>query len=422
MATPSSSNKGTVGIIGAGIVGINCALALQNRGFDVTLIDREKPGEGCSKGNAGHFATEQVFPLAEFSVLWQLPKMMIDPLGPVAISPAYFPKAIPWFLRFIANMFASNRTKNTKALRGLNELAIDAYRPILAQANAEYLFVEQGSLLVFESTPVEQVKAHMAVYQSEGVSTKLLNRKELIALEPNLADGIQYGIFFDEVAHTVNPLELSQKLAEHAQNIGVKVVQQEVTGIEHFDNKVTVSTDQGVTSFDQIIVATGAWSEGLLNTLGYKLPIEGERGYSLDMPEHTANQLTRPVASAERRFIITPMKQGLRLAGTVEFAGLKRKANMKRAEMLYKNAQHIVKDMPNRDEVKNEGWLGFRPSLPDSLPVIGRAPQHNNIVFALGHQHLGLTLGAITGKIVGQIFDNEQTDVDVRLFCISRFN
>ena len=144
--------KGNIAVLGAGIIGINCAISLQERGYQVTLIDKQAPGEGCSKGNAGHFATEQVFPLAEFSVLWQLPKMLLDPLGPVAISPKYMLKAIPWFVRFIGNMLASKRTKNTKILRELNEKALDCYRTLLPKANAEHLFINKGSLLVFENT------------------------------------------------------------------------------------------------------------------------------------------------------------------------------------------------------------------------------------------------------------------------------
>jgi D-amino-acid dehydrogenase len=179
-------------------------------------------------------------------------------------------------------------------------------------------------------------------------------------------------------------------------------------------------------SFDQVVIATGAWSTSLLKQLNYKLPIEPERGYSLDLPEDVEQpRLNRPVASAERKFIMTPMAHGLRLSGTVEFAGLTQKANMQRADMLYQHAEKMLENItPFSKENANDEqrWLGFRPSLPDSLPVIGKAPKHSNITLALGHQHLGLTLGAITGKLIGQIIDNQDTDIDIEPFCVSRFN
>lgn len=422
MTMNNNHHKKHIGVIGAGIIGINCAVELQSRGYQVTLIDKGGIGEGCSKGNAGHFATEQVFPLAEFSLLWQLPKMLLDPLGPVALSPKYFPKALPWFIKFITNMLSTKRTKNMNALKALNKHAIDYYRPLLKQANAEHLLIDNGSLLVFENTPVDKIERCLEMYLSQGVPVKLLGRQQTLELEPNLHQNIQYALHFTDVAHTVNPLTLSQMLAQYGEQLGCTYQQNEVVDIIQDNNKVTVATTNGSLVFDQIIIATGAWSEKLMSQLGYKLPMEAERGYSLDMPSDTIHMLNRPVASAERKFIITPMSHGLRLAGTAEFAGLHQKPNEKRAAMLHKNAQFILKNVSPLEQNQHNSWLGCRPSLPDSLPVIGKAPNHNLITVALGHQHLGLTLGAITGKLVGQIVDNEQTDIDISPFCLSRFN
>ncbi|GLX79531.1 amino acid dehydrogenase [Thalassotalea insulae] len=421
MQTQDQDNK-HIAVIGAGIVGINCAIALQSQGYQVTLLDKEGIGLGCSKGNAGHFATEQVFPLAEAGLLLQLPKMLLDPLGPVALSPKHFPKALPWFIRFIANMFSAKRVKNTAALKSLNEQAINYYKPLLKAANAEHLLTENGSLLVFEHTPIHDIEAIQQSYLSQGVKVELLDREQTFALEPKLNSNIQHALYFTEVAHTISPLDLSQTLADYAIQLGCRFQQFEVCSISHQPDGVTLKNNEQQLHFDQVIIATGAWSESLLKQLGYKLPIEGERGYSLDLSEQTIGQLTRPVASAERRFIITPMSHGLRLAGTVEFAGLKQKANMKRALMLHKNASYILSDLPALGQQSHQGWLGFRPSLPDSLPVIGKAPKHKNINLALGHQHLGLTLGAITGKLIAQVVAEQPTDIDIQPFCLSRFN
>jgi D-amino-acid dehydrogenase len=432
----NNNNKGKkVAVLGAGIIGINCALELQSLGFQVSLIDKTGIGEGCSKRNAGHFATEQVFPLAETSLLWQLPKLLLDPLGPMALSPSYFPKALPWFFKFMTNMLISKRAKNTQALTAINKHAIEYYKPTLRAANAEHLLTSKGSLLVFESQNRKDAEKVFNRYKSAGIAVKLLDRAQTLLLEPNLSHCINYSLYFTGVAHTANPHELCHVLASQALKLGAQFVQAEVSQIistksgvkiEYLPSKSMSKTSANKQQeFDQVVVATGAWSKPLLAQLGYKLPIEAERGYSLDLPYSPQSQLTRPVASAERKFIITPMTHGLRLAGTVEFAGLTKMPEMKRANTLYKNAQYLLDDIPTFSEQSAEPeqrWMGFRPSLPDSLPVIGQAPKHSNIFLALGHQHLGLTLGAITSKLIGQVMTGQKTDIDISPFTISRFN
>ena len=179
----STKESKTIAVIGAGIVGVNCALALQRLGYQVTLLDKEGIGSGCSKGNAGHFATEQVFPLADPSLLLQLPKMLLDPLGPVALSPTHFLKAIPWFMQFFNNMRAQQRRKNSAALSTLNKRAIEYYKPLLAAANAEHLLLCNGSLLVFENSSFDKVKKIHQQYQQAGIKVQLLNKNEVLALE-----------------------------------------------------------------------------------------------------------------------------------------------------------------------------------------------------------------------------------------------
>lgn len=425
-------HKKNIAVIGAGIVGVNCALALQSLGFNVTLIDKDEVAAGCSQGNAGHFATEQVFPLAEKSLLWQLPKLLLDPLGPMALSPRYFPKALPWFLRFIANMPTKIRNKNGDAIKSLNRSAIEYYLPLLEEAQADHLLIRQGSLLVYEKTSLAEIKKQWQHYADAGIPVKLLDSKELFVLEPNLSKNISHALFFTDVAHTSNPADVCHALAQLSFDKGAVFKKFTLNEITVNNDEIVISDGSQSLAFDQVVVATGAWSKKLLAQLDYKLPLEVERGYSLDLPKSSEGgiqneqaSLNRPVASAERRFIMTPMKHGLRLSGTVEFAGLQQKPNFKRADMLYQHAKSIVTDIANFDEKtaeEKQRWLGFRPSLPDSLPVICKAPKHDNIFFALGHQHLGLTQGAITGKLISQIVEGVKTDIDISPFCISRFN
>ncbi len=420
------NSERNIAVIGAGIIGINCALELQSLGFQVTLIDKAGIGEGCSKANAGHFATEQVFPLAEPNLLWQFPKLLLDPLGPVSLSASYFPKALPWFGQFIINMVASKRAKNSSALTALNKNAINYYKPLLKEVKAENLLTLKGSLLVFENSSNKTIERQYMRYKNAGVKVILLDRQQTLLLEPNLSKTICASIYFTDVGHSINPLEICTKLAALAFQKGCLFHQDEVLHISHSKIGTSLTTTKNTLQFDQVVIATGAWSKKLIEPLGYKLPIEAERGYSLDLPPcKTESQLSRPVASAERKFIITPMAHGLRLAGTVEYAGLNKGPNMKRADMLFKNAQHVLTKLPEYDPENakhSQKWMGHRPSMPDSLPVIGQAPKHENIYFSLGHQHLGLTQGAITGKIIGQLICKQKTEIDISPFCISRFN
>jgi glycine/D-amino acid oxidase-like deaminating enzyme len=416
----NTTKKQSVAVIGAGIIGINCALELQSQGFQVTLLDKNAVGGGCSKGNAGHFATEQVFPLAEVSLLWQLPKLLLDRLGPVVISPRYFTRALPWFMRFIKNMTATNRYKNTQALKRLNQYALEQYKVLLKETHGQHLLTLNGSLLVFETSSLKQVEKQFNHYRQAGVAVKLLDRQQTLSLEPNLADSIQYALYFTEVGHSLDPFALCTYLAALSLRKGATYQKFAVKRIDMLDQQVCLSDGETRLKFDQVVIATGAWSKNLLAQLGYKLPIEAERGYSLTLNKSTQGLLSRPVASAERRFIMTPMAQGLRLAGTVEFAGLEQKANMKRADILYQGAKKVLADISDLEPA--ERWMGCRPSLPDSLPVIGQAPQHKQIYLALGHQHLGLTHGAITGKLIGQLMTQQKTTIDLSPFCLSRFN
>jgi D-amino-acid dehydrogenase len=418
-----NNKQQTVAVIGAGIIGINCALELQSLGYQVTLLDKEGIGLGCSKANAGHFATEQVFPLAEFSLLWQMPKLLFDPLGPVALSAKHFIKAIPWFMQFFNNMRPTLRNKNKKALQALNKNAIHHYTALLKAAEAEHLISLDGSLLVFETNDRTKVELMYQHYLAAGIAVKLLDKRQTLELEPNLSNNINYSLYFTDVAHTIDPLALSKTLAEFAMCKGMTFQQTAVTSVTQTQSGVTVEIDEQHLHVDHCVIACGAWSKKLLNGLNYHLPIEAERGYSLSLPTSAAASalLSRPVASAERRFIMTPMGKTLRLAGTVEYAGLNAPANYKRAEMLKGNAAYILKRLPENEE-KQEAWMGCRPSLPDSLPVICQAPNHDKIFFALGHQHLGLTQGAITGKLIGQLVTGHSPEINIDPFCISRFN
>ena len=415
-----TENNKDIAIVGAGIVGICSALYLQKAGFTVTLYDKAGVGQGASKGNAGHFATEQVFPLADASLLPQLPKMMLDPLGPFRIKFSYLFKALPWFFRFVLNMFPSKFNSNKKALQALNKYAIEAYLPLINAAGNEQLFTRKGSLLISEQKDCRDLKKVYQSFKQHGIAAEFLEQKQLKTIEPNLSEDVQYGIYFTEVGHTVDPEKLCTTLFNLFEQQGGAFKQLPVDSIEHNANSVNIISGSDKLTHDNILIATGAWSKPLAKQLGYSVPLDTERGYHLMVPKLT-NALSIPVASLERKFIMTPMEQGLRLAGTVEFAGLHAPANVERAHSLLPHAKALLTNEISDKASELPDWMGFRPSLPDSLPVIGRAPNHNNVYFAFGHQHLGLTQAAITGKLLGELLTEQPTSLDISPFCISRF-
>lgn len=448
-----------IAVIGAGIIGVNCAYQLQKSGYQVTLIDKSGVAEGCSKGNAGHFATEQVFPLADSSLLSQLPKMLLDPLGPIALSPRYTPKVLPWFIRFFNQMRPSKFSHNQSALTTLNQSAINAYEVLLEEIGAEHLLTKNGSFLVFEHPSVKSAEKVATHYKNANIELELISGEQARSLEPSLSENIQHAIWFKDVGHTFSPFELTKVIADAAFKLGAAFEQSTVRAVEHHgqvsnsndDDRITLVLEEKRMQFDQVIVATGGYSKSLVESIGYQLPIEVERGYSFDLsinpnthdtkPAHEKDhgqtsetarntyansRLKRPVASAERKFIITPMQDAgnniLRLSGTVEFAGLDAPANMKRASLLHNHAKEILQQLPTAPTNNENKWMGFRPSLPDSLPVMCQAPRHKGLYFCLGHQHLGLTQGAISGLLMKQLIAGEATTIDLTPFNISRFN
>ncbi|GAC18855.1 NAD(P)/FAD-dependent oxidoreductase [Paraglaciecola arctica] len=419
--TLSQINTGQkIAVIGAGIVGVCCALYLQRKGYNVELIDPNGVAQQCSKGNAGHFATEQIFPLADKNLLPQLPKMLLDPSGPFKIRPTYLIKALPWFSRFVLNMRNGKFDAHKAALKLLNAAALDAYHPLLKAAGLQNMLLKHGSLLTFERTKRKQIQQQYEAFKAEGVNLQWLDNQQTLALEPKLCKQVSSSFYFEDVAHTIDPEQFCQRLAEYFFMRGGTLVKDQVELINPHVSGVELQQRRGCYNYAKVIIATGAWSKALLTPLKYKLPLDTERGYHLMLSN--LDTLSRPVASAERKFIMTPMQSGLRLAGTVEFAGLDAPMDPRRADSLLAQAQKLLPDSGlsvGKDPIR---WMGCRPSLPDSLPVLGEAPRHKHLYFAFGHQHLGLTQAAITGKLIAQQLAGESTSIDLSPFSISRFN
>ncbi|MCK7596716.1 FAD-binding oxidoreductase [Microbulbifer sp. CAU 1566] len=406
-------------IIGAGIIGVALAEQLQHRGHQVTLVDRDSPGRGCSYGNAGHFATDVVLPLANMKTILSVPKLLLDPLGPLSIRWGYFPKVLPWLLRFAVAAAPANVEKSCQHLRALNGRSIESYDRLLGRTGLTDLMTKRGALTVYERPDsVGRNRATVDLLREYGVEIESLSGDEVRALEPALGKGVVGGLFFPRTAHTANPYRLVTALADRFQNSGGEILQEEVVGLQQTADAMDVRLSSGRSIRSRrLVIATGAWSKVFAEQLGYKVPLDTERGYYLMLPQPGTN-ISRPLVSFERSFVMTPMEEGLRLAGTVELGGLDAEPNFARADILFDHAQSLLPDISNTGAHR---WMGFRPSLPDSLPVLGIAPHHPRVAFAFGHQHLGLTQAAITAELLADELEGKAPEIDLSPFSIKRF-
>jgi D-hydroxyproline dehydrogenase len=391
-----------IAIVGAGIIGIACALRLSQKGLKVLVVDRETHGTGASFGNAGHMATEQVFPIADSSVLAQLPKMLMDPLGPLRLDWRYLPKSFPWFMKLIWNLRPGPYNDSVSGIRSLNQKSLDAWRGLLNSAGGRYLLKEKGSFLIYENEKfAPEIKALQSRMTAQQVSVQYWQGNAIRFVAPELSKTIQGGLFFPDTAHVINPWQVVDLLASQARASGVVFARENVVAGEITCDGVTLKTESLASlKAKRVLLACGAHSAHLTQTLtGVKVPLDTERGYHLMLP-HEQERLPVAVTSLERRFIMTPLDEGLRLAGTVEFAGLQRPPNMQRAWQLHKLSQGLFKSELDLKDAKT--WMGFRPSLPDSLPIIDMV-KGGRVLLAFGHHHLGLTQAAVTADMIASM-------------------
>lgn len=420
MVNNISSDDTRVAVVGGGIIGLCIALKLQLEGKQVTVFERADAGEKCSKGNAGHFATEQVFPLATPALLPQLPKMMLSPTSPVSIRFKDVHKTAPWMLRFLFKARKSSTDHATQALTELNRHAMKSWRSLLEQVGLSSLIIDDGSLLTFESESLyRSYQSTLTSLDKQGVKYQCWQSDRLREKVPNLSHKVRFGVFFPDTSHSLNPHDICIKLKNRFEEQGGRWLNENVLDAYFESGFGVVVTSNKTHSTDYTVVACGAESVPLVKKItGISIPLQAERGYHLMMPKLNGT-LPFPVSSADRKFIMTPMDGGLRLAGTVEYASLDSPANYKRAEMLKGLAKGLLNDDVDVTE-SGEMWMGNRPSLPDSLPIID-CDKSGRILFALGHQHLGLTQAAVTSDLIKQLINQENTLVNLSPFKLDRF-
>ena len=407
-----------IGIIGAGIQGVCNALFLQKNGYNVTLFDRDELGNlSASYGNAGHFSPYASVPLNRPDVLTDVPSMLLSSTGPLALRWNYVPKMIPWFLKFILNCSKKKMMHTAKNMHQILNLALPAFDELFDEVDISGLVEKKGVIYVWNDQNLTSRELEINIRKELGVEQQILTPKEIHDLEPNIKPFYHGGVFYSYARHTRNPKKVLLKLFDLFLAKGGKFLKINIQDLKFDGENPIVKSETQQFIFDKIVIACGAFSKKLTDKLNEKIPLDTERGYHVQF-KGCDHLISRPVVFTNRGFGITPMEQGLRVVGTVEFGGLKNPLSKSRIKNLIEGAKYMLDGLPEHQDE----WLGFRPSLPDFLPVIGPSKNYKNVFYSFGHHHLGWTLGAISGKIISKMIANENTNLNLEPYSSRRFS
>jgi glycine/D-amino acid oxidase-like deaminating enzyme len=405
-----------IGIVGAGIQGVCNALFLQKKGYQVILFDRDEPGNAASYGNAGHFSPYASVPLNRPDILSDVPAMLMSSRGPLALKWNYVPKMIPWFSRFIFNCTKKKMMHTAKYMHQILDQSLIAYDELFDEIDLEGLVENNGILYIWNEKNFKSRELEIKIREELGVKQQIVNKKEIHDLEPNLKPIYSGGVFYDYARHARNPKKILVKLFENFIKKGGKFLKLNIQDLNFDESKPVLRSETQRFVFDKLVIACGAFSKKLTDKLHESIPLDTERGYHVHFKDFD-HLISRPVVNSNRGFGMSPMDQGLRVVGTVEFGGLENALSKNRIKNLILNAKEMLDGLP---EHKDE-WLGFRPTLPDFLPIIGPSKNYANVYYSFGHHHLGWTLGAISGKIVSGMIANENTNMDLKPYSSVRF-
>jgi D-amino-acid dehydrogenase len=413
------STQHDIVIIGAGIIGLTIADYLQRGGRQVTLIDRKGIANEASFGNAGALAFADILPLASSGMIRKAPKWLFDPLGPLSIRPSYLPTILPWLVRFWRASWAGQYQSSTIAQQSLmtlaeSELDIACQTPVIADRVRH-----DGSLQLYENLgALDASLPTWAFKQQYGVEVKHLRGDEINEYQPGLSKKIVAATFIPGWKSVDDPHQIATLYWDRVQGRGGALMDKEVRDINPCSDGAELTfLDGSKQTAATVIVAAGAWSHHLARQLGDKIPLETERGYNTTLPTG-AFDLKRQLTFGDHGFVITPLSTGIRIGGAVEFAGLEAEPNYKRSKIMLEKAKRFLPDLNTSGGTQ---WMGFRPSLPDSLPVISRTKNANRVFYAFGHGHLGLTQALATARLMSELVLNKPTAIDITPFRADRF-
>ncbi len=412
----------SVGIIGSGIQGVCIGLQLIKKGIPVTIFDRSDPlsseFQSASYGNAGHFSPYAVLQFNRPDILYDVPKMLFSSYGPLALKWNYVTKMIPWFLHYLKNCNKKSMLHTAKYMHQILSLSNDAYEEIFKEIDTTNLIEKKGIIYVWTKQNLKSRELEIKVRNDLGIKQKLLTQKEVLELEPNLKPVFDAGVLYEGAMHARDPHGILKEIFKLFLNKGGKFIQENITSLKQInENQTIIKSENKEYTFEKTVIASGAFSKNLTDQLGENIPLDTERGYHVHFKDMD-NLISRPVIFLDRGFGMTPMEQGLRVVGTVEFGGLKNPLSKSRIKNLVNNAKFLLDGLPKHEDE----WLGFRPTLPDYLPVIGPSKNYKNVFYSFGHHHLGWTLGAISGKIITKMISNENTNLDLKPYSSLRFS
>jgi D-amino-acid dehydrogenase len=410
----------SVVVIGAGIVGIATAYHLVREGAAVTIVDRAPEGDKASFGNAGAIAVTEIVPASVPGLAWQVPRWLLDPLGPLAVRPAHVLKLVPWLWRFFQAGTPKEVSRIASALAALNNRVYEDLRPMLAETGLSGELNERGALTVYESEQGFRRDAEeWALKRDHGIAIENLTGEGARDMEPALGAIVHRAVFTPQWSHINDPKRLVDSLREWLRIRGVRFVTGDVIDISDPGGvpQIDLAGGRCITA-DKVVVAAGAWSGELAKRLGDPVLLESERGYNTTLPDPGVT-VSREVIFAERKFLATPLSCGLRIGGAAEFGGLDAEPNFKRSQALVTLATRYL---PRLKLDGGTNWAGHRPATPDSLPVIGASPRHPKVFYAFGHGHLGLTQAATTGRLISNLIRGVPTPIDLSPYAIGRFS
>ena len=405
-------------VVGAGIVGACCALALQRQGCEVVLVDRLEPGEGCSKGNAGHIAIEHASPVATPATLRGVAGMLMQKNGPLSLHWASLPSLMPWIGRFLWAARPAQVARGSQGLAALNAGAMAAFEELAKQAGFRDLLVRKGTLMVAESRKgLDSLLGEAKHAEAFGVRSEILTGDDLRSLEPALSERLIGGVHYPDAAFVTDPHAVVRRVFETFAAAGGRFERMDIRGVRQIRGGWRLEGDDGALEAEGCVIAAGAYSARLAAPLGYRIPLASGRGYHYTAFDAKL-QPGRPIGSADQRFLVTPMQMGLRIAGRLELGSPDAPMKEAHARKLLPLAQRLL---PGLEEGEYGLWMGRRPMLPDSLPVIDRAPHHPGLFFAFGHHHLGLTQAPITARLIADLAAGRSPGLDLAPYRVDRF-
>ena len=407
-----------IAVIGAGIVGICTAYFLQKSGFKVILFDKELPGTMTSFGHACTFADYANVPVNEPTLFKRMPSLFLKDDSPLSIDFFYILKNLPWAYKFLKNCRRDKVEEIASSLANLLQHAKLSYDHIFEDVKvSEFINNEENIYLYNSSKSYNDAQYAHFLRIKNNIKVKDLNKKEIHDLEPNLAPVYYSGHLYLGSRHTTNPLAISKKIFESFLQGGGQYISENVKNLLTKDNLIEVCLDQKKIEFNEVVITAGAWSKSLAKMTGDDFPLDTERGYHV-LFKANKKLINRPIGWSKSGFYLVQTVEGIRAAGTVEIAGLNKAPNQKRIKMIELQARKLL---PQLGSVQST-WMGYRPTLPDSKPIIGRSNKNKNILYAFGHQHIGWTLAAVTGKAINEIAKGSQPNFDISAFSPNRFS